>query len=58
MSKGQKLNIAIQTILKQYGVDFMATVKLANVLLDYRAFEEYPSTKPILRDILNKGFAL
>ena len=56
MSKGQKLNIAIQTILKQYGVDFMATVKLANVLLDYRAFEEYPSTKPILRDVLNKGY--
>lgn len=56
MSKGQKLNIAIQTILKQYGLDFIASSKLANILLDYRAFEEYPSTKPIIKDILNKGY--
>lgn len=54
--KTPKLNIAIADVLKQFGIETIALEKLANLLLDYRAFEEYPSTKPILRDILKKGY--
>lgn len=54
--KTPKLNIAIADVLKQFGIETIASEKLANLLLDYRAFEEYPSTKPILRDILKKGY--
>lgn len=54
--KTPKLNIAIADVLKQFGIETIALEKMANLLLDYRAFEEYPSTKPILRDILKKGY--
>lgn len=56
MKKIVKLHIAAKSVVDQLGVDVIQTDKFANLLMDYHAFEEYPATKQILRDVLKKGY--
>lgn len=56
MKKIVKLHIATKSVVEQLGVDVIQTDKFANLLMDYHAFEEYPATKQILRDVLKKGY--
>lgn len=56
MKKIVKLHIAAKSVIEQLGTDVIQTEKFANLLMDYHAFEEYPATKQILRDVLKKGY--
>lgn len=51
-----KLHIAVKDILDQLGVDTLEKKIFMNVLSDYAAFEEYPATKPVLKDVVTEGY--
>ena len=56
MDKKYQLHIGIKDIVQTNGVETIRTVLLANILADYSAFDEYPATKVILKDVLTNGF--
>ena len=56
MDKKYQLHIGIKDIIQMNGVETIRTVLLANILADYSAYDEYPATKVILKDVLTNGF--
>lgn len=56
MIQKYRLHTGIQKITKSNGIDIIRTVRLANILADYSAYDEYPATKEVLKDILTKGY--
>lgn len=52
-----ELHKAIKEIVTSKGADMITNGQIINYLLDYQAFREIPASKPILRDIINAGYA-
>lgn len=50
-----ELHKAIKQLIESYGVDILNDNRLLNILGDYKAFEEVPASKYILRDIVAEG---
>ena len=55
MDKKHHLHTGIKDIIQANGVEPIRTVQLANILADYSAYDEYPATKVILKDVLTNG---
>ena len=51
-----KLHTGIKAVIDSNGNEVLNTMLLSNILADYGAFEDYPTTKVVLRDILAKGY--
>lgn len=58
MQPGYKLNTGIKTVFSTNGTNTLCSIILANILADYGAYEEYPATKIILRDLLSNDFGV
>lgn len=56
MDKKYQLHTGIKDIIQTIGAAPIRTVQLANILADYSAYDEYPATKIVLKDILTNGF--
>lgn len=52
-----ELYIALHNIVKQYGESHLNDGNLINMLSDFKAFEKYPATKIILREIINNKYS-
>ena len=46
---------ALKEIIEQRGVEIMHSCQLPNILSDYKAFDELPASKYILRDIISES---
>lgn len=51
-----KLHTGIKSIVESQGKDVIKTVLLANILADYGAYNQYPTTKVVLKELLNQGY--
>ena len=56
MDKKCQLHTGIKDIIQTNGTEPIRTVQLANILADYSAYDEYPATKVVLKDVLTNGF--
>ena len=56
MDKKYQLHTGLKAIIQTSGTEPLRTVQLANILADYSAYDEYPATKIVLKDILSNGF--
>ena len=52
-----ELYTALNHIVKQNGVSILFEGRLINMLTDYNAFEEYPASKNILREIIDSKYS-
>lgn len=52
-----KLHIAAKDIISQFGKDTIITNKFVNLLSDFNAFNEYPSTKEVLKTFIKEGYS-
>lgn len=50
------LSEAIKSIVEAKGISILTSPTILNILSDYNAFNEYPSSKNILRTILGEGY--
>ena len=50
-----ELHKALKVIIEQRGVEIMHSCQLPNILSDYKAFDELPASKYILRDIISES---
>jgi len=53
-----KFHICIKNVVESQGKEVIKTTLLANILADYGAYEEYPTTKIVLKELLNQGIGL
>lgn len=51
-----ELYLALKTIIETDGPDIIKETRIVNILDDFKAFDSYPSTKYILRAIINEGY--
>lgn len=51
-----KLHTGIKTVIDANGKEVLSSVLLSNILADYGVFDEYPTTKIVLKDLLTKGY--
>lgn len=51
-----KLQEAIRQMVSQFGESITSEIRLANLLADLNAYEEYPAMKPVFKEILKSGF--
>lgn len=51
-----KLQEAIKQLVSQFGESIISEIRLANLLADLNAYEEYPAMKPVFKEILKTGF--
>ncbi len=56
MDKKHQLHTGIKDIIQANGVEPIRNIQLANILADYSAYDEYPATKIVLKDVLTNGF--
>lgn len=56
MDKKHQLHTGIKDIIQANGVEPIRNIQLANILADYSAYDEYPATKVVLKDVLTNGF--
>ena len=56
MDKTHQLHTGIKDIIQANGVEPIRNIQLANILADYSAYDEYPATKVVLKDVLTNGF--
>ena len=56
MNKKYQLHTGIKDIIQTNGTEPIRTVQLANILADYSAYDEYPATKVVLKDVLTTGY--
>lgn len=50
------LKDAIKTLIDAKGLDVLKTPMSLNILSDFNAFEEYPASKNILKNIISEGY--
>ncbi len=50
------LKEAIKSLIEAKGLDILKSPMSLNILSDYNAFSEYPSSKNILRNIISEGY--
>ena len=50
------LHIALKNIIEADGTDIINDVRLVNILSDFKAFDDIPASKYILRAIINDGY--
>lgn len=50
------LQEAIKQLVSQFGESIISEIRLANLLADLNAYEEYPAMKPVFKEILKTGF--
>ena len=55
MEKKYQLHTGLKVIIQTNGTESLRTIQLANILADYSAYEDYPATKIILKDVLTSG---
>ena len=46
-----KLHEALQKIVSQFGTEVLQEERLVNQLADYKAFDDYPAVKEVMRAI-------
>ena len=46
-----KLHDAMQKIIRQFGTPVLAESRLMSLLADYKAFDDYPAVKEVMRAI-------
>lgn len=51
-----KLQEAIKQLVSQFGESIISEIRLANLLADLNAYEEYPAMKPVFKEILKSDF--
>lgn len=51
-----KLQDAIKTLVKQFGDSVVSEVRLANLLADYNAYEDYPAMQQVFRESIKTGY--
>lgn len=51
-----KLQEAIKQLVSQFGESIISEIRLANLLADLNAYEEYPAMKPVFKEISKTGF--
>lgn len=51
-----KLQEAIKQLVSQFGESIISEIRLANLLADLNAYEEYPAMKPVFKEILKTGY--
>lgn len=58
MESRYRLNTGIKAVFDANGIETLRSILLANILADYGAYDEYPATKVILREILSNGWGI
>lgn len=56
MAEPLSLHIAAKKVIDKFGADTIKTIRFANLVSDYRGYDEYPATQKILKDVLNKHY--
>lgn len=56
MNKKYQIHTGIKDIIQTSGAESIRTIQLANILADYSAYDEYPATKIVLKDVLTNEF--
>lgn len=56
MQTSYKFHTGIKAVVDIQGTDILCSAQLYNILADYTAYEEYPSTKVVFKDIVSKGY--
>ena len=51
-----ELSVAIQKVVKKYGVDTLKEQRLLSLLSDYNAFDDMPYAQNMLKQIYQKGY--
>lgn len=51
-----KLQEAVKQLVQQFGTSVVAEVRLANLLADLNAYEEYPAMKQVFKEMQKAGF--
>ena len=51
-----KLKEALRNLVDAKGLNILSSPIVLNILSDYRAFDEYPCSKNILRNIISEGY--
>lgn len=51
-----KLHIFVKDCITKQGVDVLASMRLANILADYNAYEDVPAAKQVLKEFLAEGY--
>ena len=51
-----KLHDAMQKIIRQFGTPVLAESRLMSLLADYKAFDDFPAMKDVMKEILSGGF--
>jgi len=55
MEQKYQLHTGLKLIIQMNGTESLRTIQLGNILADYSAYDEYPATKIILKDVLTNG---
>lgn len=50
------LKDAIKSLIDAKGLDILKSPISLNILSDYNAFEEYPSSRFVLKNIISEGY--
>lgn len=56
MQTNYKLHAGLKEVIDIQGADILCSAQLYNILADYAAYEEYPSTKVVFKDIVTRGY--
>ena len=52
-----ELHIALKNIIETDGADIVKDLRIVNILSDFKAFDDFPVSKYILRAIINDGYS-
>lgn len=53
-----ELHLALKNIIETDGVDILNDVRLVNILNDFKAFDDIPASKYIIRMMISEGYML
>lgn len=56
MQNNNKLHIVIRDVVTTNGTDILISPQFVNILSDYMAFEQYPATKVVMKDVVTGGY--
>ena len=51
-----KLQDALKRIIMEFGISALKEKRLVFLLSDYKAFDDYPAVKPIMKSIVEDGY--
>lgn len=56
MQNNNKLHIVIRDVVTNNGSDILTSPQFVNILSDYMAFEQYPATKVVMKEVATEGY--